>query len=232
MADTIGGITAAFAVAAALADRNRTEGVFIDVSMLEAAMATMGWAVSNHLIAGRDPMPLGNDNVTASPSGTFRTGDGLLNIAANKQEQFEAVCQVLGHPEWAQDPRFVDRHARLQHRDELQAPDGAGDGGASLPATGGDCSTRPACPPGPVYSVPQALAASADRTARHDRHVQERAGRRPRHPRRPHRLQAQRRGAARSTRRRRLLGQHSDEILAELGYSAAEIDALKAEKAV
>src|SRR6185369_3789764 len=87
---------------------------------LEAAMATMGWAVSNHLIAGRDPMPLGNDNVTASPSGTFRTGDGLLNIAANKQEQFEAVCQVLGHPDWAQDPRFIDRHARLQHRDALR----------------------------------------------------------------------------------------------------------------
>jgi crotonobetainyl-CoA:carnitine CoA-transferase CaiB-like acyl-CoA transferase len=120
VADTIGGITAAFAVAAALADRQRTEGVFIDVSMLEAAMATMGWAVSNHLIAGRDPTPQGNDNVTASPSGTFRTGDGLLNIAANKQEQFEAVCQVLGHADWAQDARFVDRHSRLQHRDALR----------------------------------------------------------------------------------------------------------------
>src|SRR4030095_12212735 len=117
----IGGITAAFAVAAALADRHRTAGVFIDVSMLEAAMATMGWAVSNHLIAGRDPMPLGNDNVTASPSGTFKTGDGLLNIAANKQAQFEAVCGVLGHPEWAHDPRFAQRQARLQHRAALTA---------------------------------------------------------------------------------------------------------------
>ncbi|MFP5474206.1 MAG: CaiB/BaiF CoA transferase family protein, partial [Gammaproteobacteria bacterium] len=53
MADTIGGMTAAFAIAAALADRQRTGGTFIDVSMLEAVMATMGWVVSNHLIAGR-----------------------------------------------------------------------------------------------------------------------------------------------------------------------------------
>ena len=93
---------------------------FIDVSMLEAAMATMGWAVSNYLIAGREPMPMGNDNVTASPSGTFRTGKGLLNIAANKQEQFEAVCRVVGREDLVSDPRFADRHARLQHRDELK----------------------------------------------------------------------------------------------------------------
>ena len=95
VADTIGGMTAAFAVAATLADSSRSEAVFIDVSMLEATMATMGWAVSNYLVAGREPQPMGNDNVTASPSGTFRTADGLINIAANKQEQFEAVCRTI-----------------------------------------------------------------------------------------------------------------------------------------
>src|SRR4030095_10787381 len=116
----IGGITAAFAVAAALADRHRTAGVFIDVSMLEAAMATMGWAVSNHLIAGRDPMPMGNDNVTASPSGAFRTQDGLINIAANKQEQWEEVAKAAGHPEWIRDARFAERQSRLKNRDALK----------------------------------------------------------------------------------------------------------------
>jgi len=230
VADTIGGITAAFAVAAALADRHRTESVFIDVSMLEAAMATMGWAVSNHLIAGRDPLPLGNDNVTASPSGTFRTGDGLINIAANKQEQFEAVCQVLGAPEWAQDARFIDRHARLQHRDELRAlmeqamgSKPAGEWWRQLNAAG--------VPAGPVYSVPQALA-----------HPQiEGRGMLATFKDAP--------GVGRDIRVVRtgfklngeppsvdtpppLLGEHSDEILAELGYSAEEMDALKAEKAV
>jgi crotonobetainyl-CoA:carnitine CoA-transferase CaiB-like acyl-CoA transferase len=156
VADTIGGITAAFAVASALADRSRTGGVFIDVSMLEAAMATMGWAVSNHLIAGREPKPLGNDNVTASPSGTFRTGEGLLNIAANKQEQFEAVCTVVGHPEWATDPRFVERQGRLEHRAELKALLEQ-----ALSAKSADdwwqLFNEAGVPAGPVYTVPQAL---------------------------------------------------------------------------
>ncbi len=117
--DTIGGLTAAMAVAAALADTRREGGCFIDVSMLEATMATMGWAVSNHLIAGRPAVPMGNDNATASPSGTFRTADGLLNIAANKQEQFEALCRVIGCESALADERFSDRQARLRHRAEL-----------------------------------------------------------------------------------------------------------------
>lgn len=119
MADSIGGLTAAMAITAALAERPAPGGRVIDVSMLDAVMATMGWAVSNHLMAGQEPKPLGNNNVTASPSGTFRTGDGLLNIAANKQDQFHAVCDVLGHPEWKSDERFADRAARLVHRQAL-----------------------------------------------------------------------------------------------------------------
>ncbi|MFX5734537.1 CoA transferase, partial [Acinetobacter baumannii] len=74
-------------------------GEKIDVSMLEATLVSMGWAVSNWLIAGVRPEPMGNENMTASPSGTFRTGDGLLNIAANKQEQFVALCRLIGRPD-------------------------------------------------------------------------------------------------------------------------------------
>lgn len=120
VADTIGGMTAAFAIAAALTDEKRDEGTFIDVSMLEAVMATMGWAVSNYLIAGKEPQPLGNENVTASPSGTFQTGDGLINIAANKQEQFEALCLIVGRGDLIADPRFTHRQGRLQRRFELK----------------------------------------------------------------------------------------------------------------
>ncbi len=120
IADSIGGITAAFAVAAALFRRQRNgEGEFIDVSMLEATLVTMGWAVSNWLIAGVMPEPMGNENVTASPSGTFKTGDGLLNIAANQEEQFEKLCELIGRKELASDPRFVDREERKSRRLEL-----------------------------------------------------------------------------------------------------------------
>jgi crotonobetainyl-CoA:carnitine CoA-transferase CaiB-like acyl-CoA transferase len=122
IADTIGGMTAAFAISSMLAGRNGStkEAVFIDVSMLASTISTMGWVVSNYLIAGREPKPMGNDNFTASPSGTFRTGSGLLNIAANKQEQFEALCGVIGVPELVTDKRFTGRQSRLEHREELK----------------------------------------------------------------------------------------------------------------
>jgi crotonobetainyl-CoA:carnitine CoA-transferase CaiB-like acyl-CoA transferase len=122
VADTIGGLTAAFAIAAALFRRQRNnQGEFIDVSMLEATLVTMGWAVSNWLIAGVVPEPLGNENMTASPSGAFRTADGLINIAANQQQQFEKLCELIGRKELAADPRFVDREDRKQFRRELKA---------------------------------------------------------------------------------------------------------------
>jgi CoA:oxalate CoA-transferase len=122
VADTMGGITAAFAIAAALFRRERAgEGEFIDVSMLESSLVAMGWAVSNWLIAGVRPQPMGNENMTASPSGTFRTGGGLLNIAANKQEQFETLCDLIGRDDLKRDPRFAGREERKKRRFELSA---------------------------------------------------------------------------------------------------------------
>ena len=122
VADTIGGLTAAFAIAAALVRRGRSgEGECIDVSMLEATLVTMGWQVSNWLIAGVRPQPLGNENMTAAPSGLFSTGDGPLNIAANQQQQFEALARLIGRPELAADPRFADREDRKRNRFALKA---------------------------------------------------------------------------------------------------------------
>jgi CoA:oxalate CoA-transferase len=119
--DTIGGLTAAFAVASALYGRAVTgEGQYIDVSMLESSLVTLGWQVSNWLIAGVRPKPMGNENMTASPSGAFRTKDGLLNIAANKQEQFEVLCDLLGRPELKADARFAERETRKRNRYALR----------------------------------------------------------------------------------------------------------------
>ncbi|HUH40991.1 MAG TPA: CoA transferase, partial [Castellaniella sp.] len=91
----------------------------IDVSMLDSVIVTMGWVVSNYLIAGVAPRPMGNENFTAVPSGTFRTGDGLLNIAANKQEQFEVLMDAIGRPDLRDDPRFAKREQRKENRAAL-----------------------------------------------------------------------------------------------------------------
>jgi formyl-CoA transferase len=62
---------------------------------------------------------MGNDNFTAAPSGVFKTKDGYINIAANKQEQWEAVANVLGVPELTTDPRFQERDTRKKNRRAL-----------------------------------------------------------------------------------------------------------------
>ncbi|OLT39011.1 acyl-CoA transferase [Saccharomonospora sp. CUA-673] len=119
--DTLGGMAAAFAVCAALSRAERTgEGAHLDLSMMDTAMTAMGWAMSNYLIAGVEPRAMGNENATAAPSGTFRTADGHLNIAANKQEQFETLCAQIGRPELATDARFAAREDRKARRSQLR----------------------------------------------------------------------------------------------------------------
>jgi formyl-CoA transferase len=119
VADTVGGLTAAMAISAALNAQPR--GCMIDVSMLESVLATMGWVLSNHLIGGQEPAANGNENPTSAPSGTFRTGEGLLNIAANKDEQWLLLCQHLERDDLPTHPDYRTREDRKANRLALRA---------------------------------------------------------------------------------------------------------------
>lgn len=120
--DTLGGYVAAMAVCAALFKSARTQrGSYLDVSMLEAALTSMSWVVSEHLISDRRALRHGNDNAASSPSGTFMAHDGPINIATNTQTQFAALCEVLGRPDLLDDERFVTRSERKRHRRALSA---------------------------------------------------------------------------------------------------------------
>ena len=231
VADTISGITAAFAISAALVRRNNTdEGAFIDVSMLDSSLITMGWVISNYLIAGVEPSANGNSNFTAAPSGAFRTGDGLLNIAANKQEQFEELAKVVGLENLITDERFAKREDRKRNRAALTRELEA----ALATRTAAEWEqmlNRVGIPAGRVISVPQALALEQvwqrgllqtfDTVAGLDRPLTVlRAG---------FKLSD---GDPVATTPPPLLGEHTAAVLSELGYSAQEINDLAGTRAI
>ena len=154
--DTTAAITAAFAIAAALFRRASTgEGEVIDVSMLDASLASMtSWMISNYLNAGHVPQPLGNHSHTSAPSGTFRTRDGVINLVNNEQKQFAATCEALGLPELRREPRFAERDDRMRNQAALQALLEA----RLAEATSAEWEARLSAagvPVGPVLSVPE-----------------------------------------------------------------------------
>ncbi|MGL5138209.1 MAG: CaiB/BaiF CoA transferase family protein [Beijerinckiaceae bacterium] len=231
VADTMGGITAAFAIAAALFRRARTgEGEMIDVSMLESSLAAMGWAVSNWLIAGVEAQPMGNENMTAAPSGTFVTGNGLLNIAANKQDQFETLCSLIGRPGLKDDIRFKGREDRKQNRFALKAEIEA----ALVSADAVHWSrvmNAAGVPAGEVLSVPAVLAHPQVQGRGMVRRFPDvpGVGRPVEVVRCGFRLASGDPGPASPPPS---LGADTDTILAELGLSAAEIEAVRNEGAL
>ncbi|WP_420326037.1 CaiB/BaiF CoA transferase family protein [Mameliella sp.] len=225
LADTVGGLTAAMAICAALNADPR--GTFIDISMLESVLATMGWVVSNHLIGGVDPQPQGNENPTSAPSGTFQCADGLINIAANKDEQWVALTRHLGREDLLDVRDFATRENRKTNRLRLRAEletvlttRAARDWACELNGIG--------VPAGAVMSVPEILAhpqvADRDFLARFD----DAPGvGRP--------IDLVRIGAMLDGVRPAVaapppaLGQDTGAILADLGYSDAEIAEMRKE---
>ncbi|MEL6607998.1 MAG: CaiB/BaiF CoA-transferase family protein [Pseudomonadota bacterium] len=223
LADTVGGLTAAMAILAALNAPKR--GCVIDVSMLDAVLATMGWVVSNHLIGGAAPARNGNENPTSAPSGAFQCADGLINIAANKDEQWEVLARLLGRDDLLAAPEFATREDRKRNRLRLKAE--LETVLTTQPAAMWEAKlTEAGVPAGAVLSVADALA----------------------HPQVTGRdflaeftdvpgvespVQLARIGAMIDGVRPKVdtpppaLGQHSDEIMRGLGYSAGEITALR-----
>ncbi len=225
VADTVGGLTAGFAIAAALNARPR--GCFLDVSMLESVLATMGWAVSNHLIAGVDPQPNGNENTTSAPSGTFATQDNPINIAANKEEQWQLLARHLGLESLCDRPEYADRDSRKLHRLALRS---------ELEQV---LQTRPAAqwvdelnalgvPAGEVLSVPAVLEQPqvAERGFLHSYSDVPGVGRDISVATTGFKVDGQ---AAHVAQPPPLLGQHTQELLTELGLSAEGIESLQAQ---
>lgn len=121
--DPNAGITAAVAICASLAARKRTgEGQYIDASLWGAAAVLAGEGWMEYAMTGREPARQGNRDIQMAPHNCFRClgEDTWVTIACGNEEEWQALCQVLGQPQLIEDPRFRTMSDRKAHEDELE----------------------------------------------------------------------------------------------------------------
>jgi len=123
LCDTIGAMTAAFAVASALYQRKETgEGQFVDVSMLDAALSFLSGQVAEYTVTGHIHRQYGNLSSTGKVTGNrFKAGEGDLMLAVMTERQFSNLMKGLGREDALADPRFADWPSRSKNEPALRA---------------------------------------------------------------------------------------------------------------
>lgn len=120
ISDLAAGMFLAHAILAALWERERSgKGQWVHTSLLEAMVSLLDFQATRWLIAGEVPPQAGNDHPTLFPMGVFETADGPINIAASGGRMWLDFLRVIGRPELAEDERFRDPETRRRHRQEL-----------------------------------------------------------------------------------------------------------------
>jgi formyl-CoA transferase/CoA:oxalate CoA-transferase len=229
IADLLGGIFAAHGIQLALLARHATgRGQVVNTSLLEAMVAVLSWGAGMYFESGSVPGPAGQHHPLASPYGRFRAQGGYLNIAAGNDAMWQKLAHALGHPEWIDDPRFARPAARIAARDELTALiEGVLE--QREVAHWVELLNAAGVPTGPVLDIAQVFAdpqVLARRMLIELPHAQvgtfKTTGL-------PIKL-SQTPGAI--DRAPPLLGEHTDAVLAELGFTTTEIAALRAQNAI
>jgi crotonobetainyl-CoA:carnitine CoA-transferase CaiB-like acyl-CoA transferase len=122
LVDVLAGLFASLGIMAALRDRDRTgRGQRVEVNLLSSLLAALVNQASGYTIAGALPGRMGNAHPSISPYELYETGAGDLVLAVGNDRQFAALCEVIGAPDLALDPRFASNADRVAHRDQLRA---------------------------------------------------------------------------------------------------------------
>ncbi len=226
--DLAAGLLAALGIMVALWERQRSgEGQWIKTSLLEALLFMLDFQGARYLMKGEVPRQVGNNHPTGSPTGTFKTRDGHINIAPTPP-MWRRFCTALGRPAWIDDPDFATPAARRKNRERLNAMIDemtCVEAGAALI----EKFNVAGIPCGPIYGVDQAFA---DAQVKHLGIAQQ--------------VELKLLGlitligqpVTLSRTKSRLAaaapeyGEHNDEVLREFGYAAAEIEGFRKAGAV
>jgi crotonobetainyl-CoA:carnitine CoA-transferase CaiB-like acyl-CoA transferase len=229
IADINAGILAALGIVAALVARATTgRGQMVETSLMEAAVHQTFWQSAMFFATGVSPGPTGSAHILTAPYQAFPTQDGWINIGGANQSNWERIVKVIGKPELAQDPRFLSNGERMRNLVAL------------VPIISARTKTRSSAdwvadfeaagvPVGPINSIGDMLADPQVQSREMVAEVEHaRAGRMKT-------LGTPVKFSATPTSIRRaapLLGEHTRQVLGELGYSAAEIERLERDQAI
>ena len=224
LTDLGAGLFAAIGILGALHHRARSgRGQHIDTSLVDAGLAMSVWEVTDYVTTGNVPGPIGSAHRLTAPYQAFQCADGHITIGAANDRNFTKLATVLGHPEWAADARFTTNSLRVRHREELAALiDGIT---ATAPrATWLERLDAAGVPCGPILNYEEALttpqAIAREMTTEVDHPILGRLRtmgtpiKMSETPLDPH-------------RRAPMLGEHTDAVLAQAGYSGDEIEQLR-----
>lgn len=228
VADLTAGLYCALGIMVALLERESTgRGRWVHTSLLEAMVAMMDFQASRWTMGGEVPGQAGNDHPTTVPTGLFKTTDGVVNLAGGGPQMWDRIVAVLGIQEEAKDPDVANDKLRSRNRAKTNA--------MLQKVIGTNTSAhwvaefnKAGVPCGPVYSMDQVFA---------DEQVKHLGIAMPvQHPKLGEitlvRAPMQIEGVECARKPTPERGQHTDEVLAEFGFTAAEIAALRAAKAI